>query len=305
MRALSTLIVCVAMISAVLWLAAGRSNASVNICWRLLEPIWIPPTPQDAGECAEANLYLCAIGLLHCCGPTCRLHPECNLGGTFVDGHWEDITCELMEPEEAFDRFLRSHLRPLDDGIPIIRRVATAHIESLSLQARALPMDLQNLVNGILASSEAARLPSFAPLHVESALLLPDRVGEAALYLPASRTRAITLDNLIIMRSMFFYPLFNNVAPPLMSLRIFCAAPRAYRDALSLLLHELVHVRQWDELGRDTFLNTYLIEVLVFGYGNDSFEREAFALAHGTPPSTVDQRFRNCDPMVGLIPIFL
>lgn len=273
------------------------SEAQANICWELLEPIWIPPTPQDAAECIEANLAICAAGALHCCTPTCRLHPDCVLGGTFVAGHWQDVVCEFLEPDEAWEQFLRSQLRPVDDSIPIIREAATAHIRALELQARALPPGLVSLIDGIMASSEAAGLPKFEPRHTRRVRVLSDRVDTAELYLPIGDgiiRRAIALDRLVILRSEIFDQLFNNPAPSLSVLRIRCGVSRQYREALRTMLHELIHVRQWDVLGRDVFLNNYLIEVVLRGYGSDEFEREANALTRGATSNALVRRYIEC-----------
>jgi len=51
-----------------------------------------------------------------------------------------------------------------------------------------------------------------------------------------------------------------------------------FRAAIELLMHELIHVRQWETLDQDSFLNNYLIECMLVGYGSDSFESEAFEL---------------------------
>jgi hypothetical protein len=56
------------------------------------------------------------------------------------------------------------------------------------------------------------------------------------------------------------------------------AAPEAFVRAFLLLLHELIHVRQYDQLGIDTFVANYFLETLMFGYGDDSFESEAYML---------------------------
>ena len=79
------------------------------------------------------------------------------------------------------------------------------------------------------------------------------------------------------MRNAFFYPIFDE--PQQSADDFFCGrVSPAFANAIGILMHELVHVRQWDVLGHDTFLNNYLMEVLALGYGSDAFEREAFQL---------------------------
>lgn len=47
----------------------------------------------------------------------------------------------------------------------------------------------------------------------------------------------------------------------------------------ALLLHELTHVRQYEERGIENFLREYLWQCLTLGYGNAPLEREAIEAA--------------------------
>ena len=255
---------------------AQPARAQVNICWDLVEPIWVPPTPLDAAECTEKNWHLCFV-MPHCCLPTCRLHPECVLGGTFVDGHWKTLECRMMDPNVALEQFLRGLLRPVDDFLEPIRQAAVIQINGLMAFGRPIPNHVQTLINTLMGSDLMAGQPQFRPGHVARTLLLPERQPTADLYLPNPATNAITLDNLVIMRNASFDAIYNE--PVRTADDFFCGrVSPAFANAVRLLMHELVHVRQWEVLGRDTFLNNYLLEVLSRGYPNDSFEREAFAL---------------------------
>lgn len=260
-----------AAINALVLGAARKVEADLNICWQLAEAIWVPPTPTNPVECAAANNFLC-IPLPHCCGPFCRMHPECLLGGTFVDGHWETITCDVMTPEQALERFLRSHARPVDDFLEPLRVIAETQILALEAAAPGLPAHIKRLARFFAEHRLLSGLPAFGTSHIERARILPARTPTAGLYLTQT---AITLDNLIILEDSVYDALMNEPARAPNAL-VCDEASNAFEGALMILLHELVHVRQWSTLGRDTFLNNYLLEVLVRGYGNDSFESEAY-----------------------------
>jgi len=257
--------------------AGGRARADVNICWELLEPVWVPPSPLDAGECTQNNWRLCAfLGLVHCCGPTCRLHPECVLGGTFVEGHWETLQCQLMPPEVALDQFVRGFLRPADDFLEPIRLTAQTQIAVLTETGSELPPFVQTIVNELMASAPVS-WPRFEPGHVARLRLVSERAPGAGLYLTNARVGAITLDRLIIMRDAYFDSLYSE--PPRTTADLLCGLTSSmFRFSIGLLMHELVHVRQWEVLGQESFLSNYLIEVLLKGYGSDSFEAEGFSL---------------------------
>src|SRR5262249_37398126 len=52
-----------------------------------------------------------------------------------------------------------------------------------------------------------------------------------------------------------------------------------YASAVSVMIHELVHVKQFRVLGQDAFLLNYLAKnapLLTDGYGHDAYEREAY-----------------------------
>jgi len=48
-------------------------------------------------------------------------------------------------------------------------------------------------------------------------------------------------------------------------------------DNASVLVHELVHVSQFDRLGRNAFLRRYIVEMEMMGYARAPMELEAFA----------------------------
>jgi hypothetical protein len=255
-------------------LSFGESaRADVNMCWELVEPIFVPPTPLDGPECIAANWPICFL-MPHCCLPTCNLHPECSLGGRVLEGHWETVECSFMPPELALEKLLRGLARPADDAFEPVRAAATLQVEALRSSGSEIPEFVQTIVNELAASPELAASAGFRPGDALSARLQPERAPTAGLYLTRG-FGAITLDRLIILRNATFDALLNE--PPRSTRDVLCGnTSAAFRGALSTLMHELVHVRQWDVLGEDTFLTNYLIETLSQGYGSDAFETQAY-----------------------------
>ena len=98
----------------------------------------------------------------------------------------------------------------------------------------------------------------------------------AALYLQEGFA-AITLDDLIIFGSEHYEILMDSSNHHYTVSQIASgSAPPEYVEELLRLIHELVHVKQYDSLGNDAFLTNYLLETISKSYGSDAFEREAY-----------------------------
>ena len=269
--------------------AAPAPAHALDICRELLESVWVPPTPMDPVECLTANADICWIpGMHHCCGPTCRLHLECELGGSFIDGHWSDITCESMSPEEALRRWANGTLDSLvDASVGALIQAAAQYQIALRAGARSLPPHVVALVEEIRRSPVMEGLPTFLSTHITDARFVTQTAAGDALY--SDSIRATTLDDLVVMRDDLYDALFNE--PPRTLAQLRCGqGSRAFRNALEVLLHELVHVRQFDEMGRDAFLATYILQILAEGYEGSDLEDEAFEVSFGVREPLVDQR---------------
>jgi hypothetical protein len=254
--------------------SAPEPAAAVDICWELVEPLWVPPTPPSPEECGLAVL----AGLPHCCAPTGQYHPECIALGIFQDGYWTDFTCGSVDPSTALDQFLRGLLSVVDDSVPGLLSAAFLHIDTLRAGAPALPAWMQTLLVDLRNAPYMAGVPSYTAEHVANVRVIPRRTATADLYLRSDLgvvAAAVTLDKLVILRDDLYDALMRHPAVTLQNVRCGATTP-LFREALTVLAHELVHVRQFQILGRDAFVNSYFLDVLVNGYGNDALESEAF-----------------------------
>jgi hypothetical protein len=86
---------------------------------------------------------------------------------------------------------------------------------------------------------------------------------------------AITLTDVIIVDKMTF-PTLVAAFPTLATLRSDQATRATQISAALLLVHELVHAKQYRELGFSVFLDQYLFEALKRGYSSISFEQFAY-----------------------------
>jgi hypothetical protein len=249
-----------------------------NVCYDLLEPIWNPPTYTDVVECI--NPILC-LAMPHCCLPTCRLHPECTFARQIIEnpGSMETTKCEVLPVEKIAELFLRGQLRHVDDVLaPGVQQILYGNVLALKAQGVPIPLGIQSLFSELLSSQIGSGMPSFEMKHVQRARIIPRSAGDASLFL-RSGFSAITLNDLIIVNDNHFTALMSTAVPSNAKLSdikrngpLFDSLARSF----SLLSHEAVHVRQYDELGPDAFINNYLLETLTKGYGSDPFEKEAF-----------------------------
>jgi hypothetical protein len=152
--------------------------------------------------------------------------------------------------------------------------VGAAYLDELEDDAVGLPPAFADII------FEFMNLPDFPGAFTEEDL-------ERVRILPASHPGAtqfvtdghsgVTLDTLVIVKDDRYEPIMNwnrswtEVLEGEMS--------RAERRALFLMLHELVHVRQFRELGRQAFLAEYLPSVARDGDHGADLEQEAYRIA--------------------------
>jgi hypothetical protein len=255
---------------------APPAPADLNICRTLVQDLIIPPVVSFTPFCnvSGARCFLRP----HCCLPVlCLAAPDCvitkrveEVAGYIV--HAGDLYCGLQElsPEQLLsdlvaDRFpapdLVNHAGPLTD-------VARAYLDRLECSATPLSPPLIAALRAVMGS--AGFDGAFAELDVRQARLVPRR-DSGVIKLPGNDWDGITIGDLIFLPNATFDALMAWQADP-------NCLTAAEQEPLSVLVHELVHVRQYRELGRDGFLNAYLIDVLQHTYQSAEFELEAYAV---------------------------
>ena len=138
----------------------GAQAQSYNVCHELVEPFWSPPSIQRTLECLEPD-FICGFLPPHCCLPGCEFDPLCWLARTVtevtIDGHWENVTCEVSSVDEIFEFWMADQLASLDDLLlPGVQEVMWAHIETLSAGEQPLPHAVQEMITVIMDSPLAA-----------------------------------------------------------------------------------------------------------------------------------------------------
>jgi len=263
---------------------ADAAIVTVDVCQWIIEEVFIPPTYQDIVTC-DNDWYLCAFIDPSCCIPfVCNSLPHCIITQTVVDvaGHWGDQPkweChpEDLDPAEEFEKWLRQQIPSLDDLLlPGAFDAAKLDIEAMRLASTRIPRKVKDQVFGLIEPFSSAGTAKFSSAEIGGAKIISNSNRNASLYL-RDGFGAITLDDLIIIRNTSYEVLMDSSHHDYTVSQITSGgAPSTYVEALLLLIHELVHVKQYSSLGLDAFLTNYLIETISRGYGSDSFEKGAY-----------------------------
>jgi hypothetical protein len=152
--------------------------------------------------------------------------------------------------------------------------LAGSYVDDLERDADALPPTFIDIVHRFMSLDGFAA--AFGEEDVSRTRILSDSHAGAGLFLQ-SGSSAITLDSLIIFRSELYTDIidWNRSWDDVVAGRL---SPDQ-DHALFLALHELVHVRQFRELGRQAFLDEYLPAVMRDGDQDARLEQEAYAVA--------------------------
>jgi hypothetical protein len=151
-------------------------------------------------------------------------------------------------------------------------------IDLLTRLGRQAPSNARTVVRKVTESVYDGGATGFSYADLDGVNIVSSDSPTAGFYLPGSDRMAITMGPVIIMRAKYYDALFaaSNAG---VTFEQFVADPGVcplYIAAVDILVHELVHVKQYRNLGRYNFTTQYLASALANGYGGIGFEQEAF-----------------------------
>jgi hypothetical protein len=150
------------------------------------------------------------------------------------------------------------------------------YVDDLERDADGLPPDFAAVVREFMALESFPG--AFAEKDLRNVHILPASHPGAGRFLTGDHA-AITLDSLVIFEDERYDAIvtwnrrWDDVRAG--------ALEPAQDRALFTSLHELVHVRQFREIGREQFLSEYLADAVRSGEQSVELEREAYAIAPG------------------------
>jgi hypothetical protein len=272
-------------------LAPPAEAIELNICEVLVEDLVIPPQFEEIRECTRdwKRIFI----MPHCALPSCIVHPECVVTQTVLRTaevlvRAGEVHCHVQDlsPEALFEKWRRGKIanavEVLLNAVPIypeFRLLYLDYIEQLATSGQSLPLPVRQILHAIAARGPEVGLESFTPHDVDNIKIISFTAPEAApvAALVPAWSGAITLGPVVVIQEEDFQALVgatgNEVTLPHL---LAVGLPAPLVQAIDLMVHELIHVRQYRELGLETFVKNYLPETLAVGYGSDSFEREAY-----------------------------
>jgi hypothetical protein len=205
----------------------------------------------------------------HCCTPAWLTDPICYvIKKKKIKDAWNEVVTELLSishdlsPSEALIKCIEHHINPIagltlaSDVGPIAAELGL-WINAAYEAAQPIPGDFKEKL-GELARNECY---GFNTDNVDEARWLPsDHPLASRLWFPNygfSRVLAETFYNLIIIDSGW--------------------NAWSHCQALSLWAHELVHINQYSKLGLSLFLQSYILDYLIFR-DHDTMEFEKLPL---------------------------
>ncbi|NHZ94497.1 hypothetical protein [Massilia sp. CCM 8734] len=242
---------------------------TTNICERLVDRLVIPQTKVFCELPWYARIFMPQCNLPGAChvDPICKsfevtrevAEVVLNAGDLYCD--FRQITPERMIEGIRDQTFTDSVKLTTGGTSSILFDVANRHIDSMSCNGSPLNEKLKEWVACVASKSTVPQDTYFYPIDVNRAVIISKTNPTADLYLRRGFD-AITLDDLVIIEDDKFQILRN------WSKGIGEALNDAEQSALKTMIHELVHVRQYRNIGKESFINLYLAEAIASSYAN-------------------------------------
>jgi hypothetical protein len=245
--------------------AASHAQDTVTVCGGI-EHVLIPPTYKEvmSGCNCRRNKLRIPIDPTCCLPGICSTLPHCVITSKVIDvaEHWEDRTiCREVDPKEEFTKWLQGQLPVLPVAVmPGAYETIRADLETMRLAGHPIPEYVRVQIRAL--TEWAGVSTAFTDTDLDNARLLGASHSKAPLYMPSDlHVQGITYDSLILLRERLDEQLTtanDYTAEDIIS----DPALDAYQQAIETLIHELVHVRQYREMGFDTFMGNYVLQVL-------------------------------------------
>ena len=253
---------------------------TTNVCERLTEKLIIPQTKVFCDlELKER------IAFPHCNLPgACHVDPTCKsfevtkeLASLIYNAG--DLYCDFREvdPEKIIENLANN---AYTDGVKlttggassVLYGVASHHLDIIECAATALTPSLKSVIKKLVSSYQGSRNKYFYPIDIDRVRIISKSTTPANIYLNKGY-EAITLDSVVILQN-HKYSILSKWSYSWKDVLNGRLCPDEL-GALITMIHELVQVRQYRNIGREQFVNRYLAEALVNGYSGISTEKEA------------------------------
>lgn len=244
---------------------ASRAQATVTVCGGV-EHVLLPPTFKDivsGCNCRRSKLLRIPLDPVCCVPGVCATVPHCWITQRVIDvaEHWEDQPiCTEVDPYEEYRKWLAGQVPVLPAAVlPAAYETARLDIEAMKLEGQPIPETVKGQMRELL---DRAGVNPFTEEDIENARLLPESHWIARRYMSRDALGQ-TLGALVLLRQNLYDQLMTPNDHT--TTDILCNATFEgfdYGEAILTLIHELVHVKQYREMGPDVFFGNYVLQVL-------------------------------------------
>jgi hypothetical protein len=244
------------------------------------------------------------LGHSHCCFPlVCVTDPFCSITKQVVTQAEQifnagSVYCssDNISAADFYYALAGGQIENLADliagGLPAsLSTLYGTYIQILTAVGRPLPDNVQTILADLVSPIYDGGVRGFSFADMQNVKIVSSDFPTAGQWLFGNRG-AITLGQVVILRSDLYEALvdpananvtFNDLlTQKVVDVRTteHAHAPN-FLDAVDTVAHELVHVKQYRNLGQDGFVLTYLLSTLDYqarhgGDGTNAFEKQAF-----------------------------
>ena len=273
-------------------LSAPSKADTVNVCAELAERVFVPAYSKMEKEC-EWSTAECVTGIalgfpnaILCCTDGCFVDPLCWSWKTVeVVAQWiesDELFCDFSA-EQFVEHWLQGHIANMFDllaaGLPeIILDALEAHIDTIAARGHPFPGHVRTLLKELVEPVYDHGQTGFSYSDIDNIKIISKADEQASWYF-TDDYGAVTLGPVVVFTASNYDILVDPENTYTYEDIQYGNVPWSYLHAIELCAHELVHVAQFRGTGRDEFHLVYLIDYLVNGYRNNSFEDEAYSFS--------------------------
>jgi hypothetical protein len=263
------------------------TNGGYDLCAKILDATLLSPinlTTRRVCKAEGRRRAWCVLNPL-CCTDACLAFPDCYVTNQVAEAidfvkASADIACFKEDAKEYLYRNWKAGAAELIwEAVPLgiadkVVALFAADAEALYSTCTDLPLSQKAIVTEMLTIAGDAG--PFEIFHLDGVRITDETAGfNRDIWLQKG---AITLGKLIILKPEDFALLSVEHLHTLTDI-LSGSASADLRRAIRLLAHEMVHVKQYEQLGVERFFSDYVLENSVYargGYGFGKYEQEAY-----------------------------
>lgn len=286
-----------------LW-APARAQEQFDVCTTALIKLTVPSTEYKCYNIRSwKGVRVCAAHPTCCIPRACQLDPVCggaHLVEELIANAGETACFKGITVGELWDKWVTQQIAITADVLPAFLvdavlsqafwALVDAAIDRIADEADSPPAHVQELLNAFIPIAKARGIATYTAEDVARVKITNRSRSNLTrtFYFKGGTTwgRVVILDDVqygLLMdpaHAVDLYGLLTGASENGYSCDFSKPDESCFPAALDSLTHEMVHVAQYRELGRDTFMKDYLLENIrgvTNKYGDSWHEQEAYS----------------------------